>query len=164
MCLNLDPGLGETVFVDVHREPPEGVVLHQDGDLLRTLAAKHFNHVGAEALRGSVENDRAQQKAVTGLAQFGVRGGGRREHQQFAVVAAGVLTHPIEDVRERRPENVLSVVLLEHLFELNQALLGTALGVWRVEVNRVLLAADFHAAGLVDLMNCKLCTLCGHEA
>ena len=132
MCLNFDPCLGEAVLVDVHREPSEGVVLHQDGDLLRALAAKHFDHVGAEALRGSVENDRAQQKAVTGLAQLGVRSGGRREHQQFAIVAASVLTHPIEDVRERRPKDVLPVVLLEHLLKLNQALLRTALCVGRV--------------------------------
>jgi len=162
--LNLNASLGETFLVEVHSKAPEGVVLHQDGDLLGALFAQHLDHVGAETLRGGVKDDGPQQKAVAGLPQFGVRGGGRREHQQLPVVAPGVLAHSIEDVGQRRAKDVLPVVLLDHLLELNQGLLRATLGVWRVEVDQILSAADFHSAGLIDLMDCKLYTLRGHEA
>ena len=76
----------------------------------------------------------------------------------------GVTFDTLEDIGEKWPEHVLDLVLLQHLLELDQRLLGIALRVRIDQLQFIGLAGHLKAARLVDLVHCHAHPLGRHPA
>src|SRR5690242_12952739 len=90
--------------------------------------------------------------------------GGATHKQELAIELIGKGLDALVDVGQEGSKDVLHVVLLQHLLERDQRLLGISLGVGIDELERVLLTSDLEAASLVDLVNGHTHPLGGHPA